>query len=312
MASTRELALKALETRDRLLLSKTLTRIEEGEYSDIVDILFAHEPRSHIVGITGAPGVGKSSLINRLIKELRKRGRSVAVVAIDPSSPISGGSFMGNRIRVRYFDENTFFRSISTHPERALPLSALLMIEFLDAMKYDYIIIETPGVGQINVDVRCLAHTTVVVLQPLTGDEIQALKSGIMEIGDIYVVNKADMPQSEITAMQLEVIFRDVEHDGWRVRIVKTCTYTGSGVPELVDAIEAHWDHLQRTRLVEQKLLRRRVLVARRFLEEAYIDNLLKTLESEAEHAPSQAISNPIEFAKRAFRAWLESLENSF
>jgi len=260
---------RAVETRDRLYIAKALSLIEDGVYSEISDMIFS-SPRAHIVGITGSPGVGKSTLINALISELRKRGKSVAILAIDPSSPISGGALLGNRIRVRSLDEATFYRSISTPPERSLPLKAYLMIELLNTIGFDYILIETPGAGQVNVSISKIADTVVIVVQPLTGDDIQMLKAGIMEIGDIYVVNKADLPQAELTATYLRTIIGDVDRDGWRMPIIKTSAISGKGVAELVNAIDQHLLFLKSRNLYTMRFQRRRMAIV-----EEYVLNIL-------------------------------------
>ncbi len=277
--NARELIEKAIESKDRRLIARALTVIEEGKYLEVADYLFG-EPRAHVVGITGSPGVGKSSLISKLIQFLRKKGKSVAVIAIDPASPLSGAALMGDRVRVKVLDDATFFRSLSTPPEQALPLHAVLMIEFLDRVGYDYIIIETPGVGQVNVDVVRIAHTTVVVVQPAAGDDIQVIKSGIMEIGDIYVVNKADMPHAEVTALQLESTLRGCKRDDWEVKILKTCAFSGAGVKDLVDALEERLELLMKSGEFHRKVVERRWFIVERMV----LDSLLKTVNNVLEN----------------------------
>ncbi len=305
MESPREIVRRAIETRDRLYIAKALSLIEEGLYDEFADMLFS-EPHAHIVGITGSPGVGKSTLISSIIAELRKRDKSVAVLAIDPSSPISGGAFLGNRIRVRTLDEATFYRSISTPPERSLPLKAYLMIEFLNTLGYDYVLIETPGAGQVNVSVSKVADTVVVVIQPLTGDDIQALKAGIMEIGDIYVVNKADLPQTELTALQLRTMLGDVNRDGWRIAIVKTSAISGRGVPELVNVIEEHMKFLKDRGLYEAKIRRRRMSIVEEFVDTALHRYFTHALEKIS--LTMDDLKNPVTAGKRVLSTLLDML----
>ncbi len=296
---------KAIETRDRMLIAKALSAIEEGRFLEVADLIVS-KPRSHIVGVTGSPGVGKSTLINALIAELRRRGKKVAVIAIDPSSPLSGGAFLGNRVRVRTLDDYTFFRSISTPPEKSLPLTALLMIEFMNTLGYDYVLIETPGAGQVNVDVCRVAHTTLVVVQPLAGDDIQVLKAGIMEIGDIYVLNKADLPQANIARLQLETFLRDVERDGWKVRIVETSAINGNGVPQLVDTIEEHAKFLNERGIRIRRDLARRKMIVERIIEENLVSSILRSVE---EHVKELSLdTNPISFGYEVCSKVLEAL----
>ncbi len=295
--SARAVVLKAIESKDRKLIARALTLIEEGLFHEFSDLIFG-EPHAHVVGITGSPGVGKSSLINKLIQFLRKLGKSVAVIAIDPASPISGAALMGDRVRVRTLDSETFFRSISTPPEKALPLHAVLMVEFLDRLGFDYILIETPGIGQVNVDVTRIAHTTVVVLQPAAGDEIQALKSGIMEVGDVYVVNKADMPHAEIAALQLEAIFGGVKRGGWSVRIIKTCTFSGRGVDELVKVLEERLNYLRESNEFMRRVAERRWFIVERLVLEGIMDEISEVLNKARDELSTRSDLNPIELGR--------------
>ncbi len=241
---------------DKLATSKLISLIETDPevVKDLADLIWPKLPRAHIVGVTGAGGVGKSSLISALVDEITNNN-SAAVLAIDPSSPISGGALLGDRVRmygIRHTDK-VFIRSMSTASEEALPLKALLSIEVLDALGYDYVIIETPGIGQFNVGISQFADTVVLVLMPGAGDEIQALKAGIMEVGDIYVVNKSDHPNAELTFNQVLFALSDVSTDGWVPRVLKTSATRRVGIKELVDAVNEHRKYLVDTNKIVVK-----------------------------------------------------------
>lgn len=256
---------RALRYRDAQAIAKVITAIETNPYSlrRYSGKLFRPEVRSNVLVVTGPPGVGKSSLINHLIRELRREGYTVAVLAIDPASPFSGGSFLGNRVRVRTLNEGTYFRSMSSPPEEVFPWKAVLTVEFLNSVGFDYVIVESPGAGQSNVKFMELGDVTVVVLQPLTGDDIQALKAGVMEIGDVYVLNKADLPQAELTYMQLESVVKDLRRGGWAPPLVRVNSISGRGVRELVKAINDFLSYARSEGLLNARRFRRRLAEVR-------------------------------------------------
>ncbi|MBC7359611.1 MAG: methylmalonyl Co-A mutase-associated GTPase MeaB [Desulfacinum sp.] len=209
--------------------------------------LYPHTGKAYIIGFTGSPGVGKSTLVDQLALEYRKQGLTVGILAIDPTSPFTGGAILGDRIRMqRHFtDSGVFIRSLATRGHfGGLTKSTNDMITVLDAMGKDVILVETVGVGQDEVDVANCAHTTVLVTIPGMGDEIQAIKAGIMEIGNIFVVNKADREGSRKTIRELrnliELGLRRRDDEGWEPPIIETEALKGRGIPELMDAIEKH------------------------------------------------------------------------
>jgi len=269
---------EAATRRDPRAIARCLSLIEEGVISPFIDFIQSSARRAHVVGITGAPGVGKSSLINRILGKLREKGLTAAVLGIDPSSPISGGAFLGNRVRITVTDEGVFYRSLSTPPERSLPFKAYIMIEFLSAIGFDFVFIETPGAGQVNVDISNVADTTVVVLQPLTGDDIQVLKAGILEIGDIYVVNKSDLPQIHVFVEYLKMYLLDKVRDGWNVKLITTNALNGAGVEDLVKTIVEHKQFLVDRGLYFDKLVNRRSAIVSAFIREV-VDSAVSMVE---------------------------------
>jgi LAO/AO transport system kinase len=276
---------------NRLALSRLLTQIENDtlEGRAALNELFPHTGRAHLIGVTGAPGTGKSSLVNRLAYFYRhspqgQDAKSVAVVAVDPSSPFTGGAVLGDRVRMKDLagDPGVFIRSMASRGSLGgLANATAGMVQAFDAVGYEIILIETVGAGQAEVDIARLAHTTVVVEAPGLGDDIQAIKAGILEIADILVINKADRPGVENTERALKGMLnlahpvqRVFQHHGrvmeaqpaveeettpmWLPPILKTVATEGNGIPELGEQIARHrihlvqtgdWDRRERSRL---------------------------------------------------------------
>ena len=236
-----------LATGERRPLARLLTRIETGDPTlrPLLPALFRAGRGAHLVGITGPPGSGKSTLVNALTSAWRRAGRRVGVLAVDPSSPYTGGAIMGDRIRMmdHAADRDVFMRSMATRGELGgLAATTWLAVAALDAAGYDPIVIETVGAGQSEVEIARLAETTVVVEVPEMGDEVQAIKAGLLEVADIIAVNKADRPGAARAARQLKAMLSTA---GGRITrdpplVLLTTATTGEGVAELVDAIDAH------------------------------------------------------------------------
>jgi LAO/AO transport system kinase len=236
---------------------------------------------SDVIGITGPPGCGKSTLIAQLVKEYRATGHSVGVVAVDPSSQITGGALLGDRIRMGELaaDPKVFIRSMATRGQfGGIARATEDAVQILAATSTDRVIVETAGAGQSDVDVKALADTTVVVTSPGLGDEIQALKAGIMEIGDIFVVNKADKENADQTAQEIHSMISMVDPiEGWRPRVVKTSAITGEGIVALSEAINQHLRHIRNWEPTHSDVekVRREVLdAARRYIEDVKLEEM--------------------------------------
>ena len=249
MADRREL-LRGTLAGERRALARLLTAIENDApgIREVLPDLFSAGHGAHLVGITGPPGSGKSTLVSALTAEWRRRGRRVGIVAVDPSSPYTGGSIMGDRIRMmdHAADRDVFVRSMAARGELGgLASATWLAVAALDAAGYDPIQIETVGAGQSEIEIARLAETTVVVEVPEMGDEVQAIKAGLLEVADLVVVNKGDRPGAELAARQLRAMLSSA---GGRVAgspppVLMVTATAGEGIVALADAVDAHRDH---------------------------------------------------------------------
>lgn len=249
----------ALLAGDRRALARLITAVENRapEARSMMKEVYPHTGKAHIVGITGSPGVGKSTLVDALTAELRKNGRTVGIIAVDPTSPFTGGAILGDRIRMQGvgLDEGVFIRSLATRGHLGgLSRATSDVIRLMDAFGKDVVIVETVGAGQAEVDIVRLAQTTVVVTVPGLGDDIQAIKAGILEIGDVFVVNKADHDGAERAANELELMLSlNPEQGGWRPPIVKTVARDGAGLPELAAKVASHLAYLRESGRLAEK-----------------------------------------------------------
>ncbi len=246
---------------ERLALARLLTQVENATPAGkaALDELYPYTGKAHMVGITGAPGTGKSSLANQLARAFRRLtdrmpARRVAVLAVDPSSPFTGGALLGDRLRMKDAsgDPGVFIRSMASRGQvGGLARATLGMAQVLDAAGFEMIFIETVGAGQSEVDIVRLAHSVLVVDAPGLGDDIQAIKAGILEIADILVVNKADLPGAENTLRglrgMLEIAYPDEQAERWRPPLLRATATTGEGIDLVVQAIMEHRDFLEET-----------------------------------------------------------------
>ncbi|MEM4704439.1 MAG: methylmalonyl Co-A mutase-associated GTPase MeaB [Candidatus Bathyarchaeia archaeon] len=247
---------------DRRSIAKAITIVEnsEVEAQKLIAELFPQTGKAHVVGLTGPGGVGKSTLVDKVVREYRRRGKSVGVVAVDPSSPFSGGAFLGDRIRMQDLtgDEGVFIRSMASRSFGGGVAKATKdAVRILDASGKDVVLVETVGAGQSEVEVVRVAQTVVVLLAPGLGDEIQAIKAGIMEIADVFVVNKADRDNASKTVMDVQSVLQFGEKSSpWKVPVLKTVALTGEGVAELVDKLEEHRKFLDSGFGAQREMLR--------------------------------------------------------
>lgn len=241
---------KGVLAGDRRAIARAISVVEGGAAParNLLTALYLHTGRAHVVGVTGAPGAGKSTLIEQLVRAYRKQGARAGVVAVDPTSPFTGGALLGDRVRMRDLagDAGVFIRSMATRGAvGGLAQATDGAVQILDAAGYEIIWIETVGAGQDEVEIAQMAHTTVVVQTPGLGDEIQALKAGLLEIADVLVVNKADQAGADQVVRDLEdMLQRRQQAAGWTPPVCKTVAIDGTGISEAVGAVQAHRAYL--------------------------------------------------------------------
>ncbi|HET8674885.1 MAG TPA: methylmalonyl Co-A mutase-associated GTPase MeaB [Blastocatellia bacterium] len=274
-----------MEISERILkgekraIARAISAVEDGraEATEILKEVFPHTGRALVVGITGAPGAGKSTLVDRLASLYRSRDERVGIIAVDPSSPFTGGAILGDRIRMQSMatDPGIFIRSMAARGHLGgLARATVDAVAILDAAGYNKVIVETVGVGQDEIDIVKAADVTVVVLVPGMGDDIQAIKAGIMEIGDVFVINKADREGVLRTERELESLLSISERpDGWKPLVVKTVATEDDGLDQLAEAIAAYADFVGSHKSAAEN---RRASVAQHRIVEMLRDRLLK------------------------------------
>jgi LAO/AO transport system kinase len=270
---------QSLLAGNRRALARGITLAETGgaEARDLLRALYPHTGRAHIVGVTGAPGVGKSTLVSALVDEWRRRGRTVGVVAVDPTSPFSGGAILGDRIRMQSHggDAGVFIRSMASRGRLGgIARATGDAVALIDAAGFDVAIVETVGAGQAEVEIASAAHTTLVIEVPGMGDDVQAIKAGILEIADIFVVNKADREGAEATMRQLRSMLHlgEAPQDGWMPPVLKAVAMRGEGMAQIVDAAERHMQHLRANGHLAERLRARAAHELRLAIQEAALE----------------------------------------
>lgn len=270
---------------DRRAIARALSVVEVGggESEALIDALYAHTGTAWRLGVTGPPGAGKSTLTDRLVSMVREGGETVAVVAVDPSSPFTGGALLGDRIRMadRLDDDGVFVRSLAARGAKGgLARATEAACDVFDAAGFDVVIVETVGVGQGEVDVAEAADTVLVVLVPESGDAIQALKAGLMEIADVFCVNKADHPNAGRLVRDLRQTLSLRPAADWEIPVLKTDARSGDGVNVLMDALSRHNDHVRENwKQIRQERLHRRIRSA---VEESWREEFWSTKRREA------------------------------
>ena len=309
-AETVQRILEGMAGKSRLHLARAISMVEDEApgAAEVLSMAYRNRKGASVVGITGAPGVGKSTLVDAMIGALRSRGRSVGVIAVDPSSPFTGGAILGDRVRIsseRGTDAGVFFRSLATRGHLGgVSRHTGDVIALMDAFGFDDILVETVGAGQSEVDIMRYAHTVVVVLSPGMGDDVQAIKAGILEIGDVFCVNKADLPGADRTRREIEAMLSIKEVDGWRPPVIETVAVSPghTGVEDLVSAVSSHRDYLKSSGLLEAKRLQGYRAVIEEYLRFLTVDRIMRDAESDGSlsaklNALAKGAAAPLELA---------------
>ena len=297
---------------DRRALAQIITTLEDGrsDCGGLVEALRPHLSGIAVIGFTGPPGTGKSTLVNALIKVWRDAGKRLAVIAVDPSSPVSGGALLGDRIRMTAAldDDGVFVRSLASHGHLGgLSPSSARIIDAFDAANYDLVLLETVGTGQNEVDIAAVADIGVVIVAPGLGDGIQAMKSGLLEIADVLVVNKGDRADARETAQQLQAAISLREGIGRAPNILQTTATTGLGV----EALAAATDELLATKLAQTTAAERRHQRGRYIVERLAVSAIQAALEGDADYRSDQLIEAVLSGKCSAKEAAIELLAQS-
>ncbi|WP_163527455.1 methylmalonyl Co-A mutase-associated GTPase MeaB [Halobacillus ihumii] len=300
-----------IKQKDMRALARAISMVE-SDHPDklaLMSDIFSIKKSAHYIGITGSPGAGKSSLINRLLTHLRKQELTVAVIAVDPTSPFSGGSLLGDRTRMNqhFLDPGIFIRSMATRGSLGgLARATKDAIRVCDAYGFDVILVETVGVGQSELDIMKVVDTTGLVLTPNSGDVLQIFKAGIMEIADLFIINKADLPGVVKLKASLEEYMMIADPKGWRPLIVRTVSTENKGMEELWDGVSRHRSYLYETAQGEKRRQQQLQLEVYELIREEIWREVKEHVEGDQEklHAVSDPEADPYKLARSWYQQW--------